>query len=82
MQLWGQVLQQKAHPALNGLGTEDVVVIQHEGKIASTTLHEVIGKHGQHGFWRCGLRGAEQRKGQYISNKRKGEPEKTKGEPF
>ena len=61
MQLRGQVLQQEGHPALNGVGGDDVVVIQHEGEIACITAHQVIGQHGQHGLrWR-GLRGVQQR---------------------
>ena len=54
-----QVLQQEGHPALNGLGGNDMLVIQHEDNIHSTTLHEVIGEHGQHGLRRRRLRGVQ-----------------------
>ena len=56
VQLRGQVLQQEGHPPLNGVGGDDVVVIQHEGNITSATVHEVIREHGQHGLWWRGLR--------------------------
>ena len=59
MHLRGQVLQQEGHPPLNGVGGDDVVVIQHERNIACTTVHEIIRQHGQHGLWRRGLRGVQ-----------------------
>jgi hypothetical protein len=62
MQLRGQVLQQEGHPALNGLGGDDMVVIQHKRNITSIALHQFIRQHSQHGLWRRGLRGTKQRK--------------------
>ncbi len=58
MQLRGQVLKQEAHPALNGLGGDDVIVIQHEGDISGTTAGHLADQYPQHRHGPQGLRGA------------------------
>ena len=61
VQLRRQMLQQEGHPPLNGVGSDDMVVVQHEGEIPYVTAHQVIRQHGQHGLWWRGLRRVQHR---------------------
>jgi hypothetical protein len=63
MHLRWQVLQQEDHPTMNGLGSDGVVVIEHEGKICGTTVGHLADQHSQHHLWQRRLRGAQHREG-------------------
>jgi len=54
------MLQEEGHPTMNRVSGDDMVVIEHEGKILSTAVHEVICQHSKHDLWRRRLRGPEQ----------------------
>jgi hypothetical protein len=63
MQLRGQVLQQEGQPLVNRLGSEDVVIIQHQGELAATPVGHLADQHSQHRLGRGRLRGVHQCQG-------------------
>lgn len=59
------MLHEIRHPAMNGIGSDEVVVIQHESEVLCIMAHEVIGQHGQHGLLWRGLRRVQQLERRY-----------------